>query len=59
LTSLRVKVSIVYFETSPEEAHRRNAERERPVPERAMTRMLEHWEPPDFTECQDLQIVLT
>ena len=55
----RVKVSIVYFETSVEEAHRRNAERERPVPEKAMTRMLAHWEPPDLTECHDLQIVLT
>ena len=58
-TFYRVKVTIVYFETSLEEAHRRNAERERPVPERAMTRMLEHREPPVLTECHDLPIVLT
>jgi predicted kinase len=55
----RAKVSMIYFETSAAEAHRRNAERERPVPERAMARMLEHWEPPDLTECHDLEILFT
>jgi predicted kinase len=54
----RAKVSIIYFETSSAETHRRNADRKRPVPERAMARMLEHWEPPDLTECHDLQILL-
>jgi predicted kinase len=58
-TDYRAKVSMIYFETSAAEAHRRNAERERPVPKRAMARMLEHWEPPDLTECHDLEILFT
>ena len=55
----RARVSIIYFETSAMEVRRRNAERERPVPGRAMARMLEHWAPPDITECHDLQVLLT
>ena len=55
----RARVSIIYFETCAAEARRRNAERERPVPERAMAGMLKHWQPPDLTECHDLQILLT
>ena len=55
----RARASIIYFETSATEVRRRNAERERPVTERAMARMLEHWAPPDLTECHDLQVLLT
>ena len=55
----RTKVSIIYFETSAAEVRRRNAGRERPVPERALARMLAHWQPPDLTECHELQILLT
>lgn len=53
------KVTIRYFETAAEEADRRNRRRERPVPEGAMARMLDHWEPPDPTECHNLAVQFT
>jgi predicted kinase len=49
--------SIIYFETSAVETHRRNAGRERPRPEQAMPRM--HWEPLDLAERHDLPILFT
>jgi predicted kinase len=52
----RAKVRIVYLETSERELRRRNADRTRPVPEKALTRMLDHWEVPDLTECHDLVV---
>jgi len=50
----RAKVTIVYLETGERELKRRNAARARPVPDKALTRMLDHWEVPDLTECHDL-----
>jgi len=55
----RAKITLRYFETSEKEAARRNAARERPVPARALERMLDHWEPPDLTECHALEVRLT
>lgn len=55
----RAKVSMVYCETSPAEALRRNRERPSPVPDRSIARMLDHWEPPDLTEAHALQVVAT
>ena len=55
----RAKVRIVYLETAESEATRRNQSRARAVPSQAITRMLDRWEPPDLTECHDLEVVLT
>lgn len=55
----RAKVSMVYCETSAAEARRRNRERPSPVPDKAIARMLDHWEPPDVTEAHELQLVIT
>ena len=55
----KAKVRIVYLETAEAEAARRNRSRARPVPSQAIARMLDRWEPPDLTECHDLEIVLT
>ena len=52
-------VSIVYAETSPTEQARRNSERLDPVPGKVIERMLRRWEPPDLTECHQLEIVLS
>jgi predicted kinase len=54
----KTKVSIVYLEAPEAELERRNAARERPVPRAALERMLDHWQPPDSTECHNLDIVL-
>ncbi len=56
--SYRAGIRIVYVETGPEEAMRRNRARVRPVPEAAIGRMLERWEAPDLTECHALDVVL-
>ncbi len=53
----RAKVTIVYCETSEPELSRRNAARDSPVPAKAVTRMLDHWQPPDQTECHALEVV--
>jgi predicted kinase len=55
----RAKVSIVYLETNEAEAQRRNTKRDRPVPAKALERMLDHWEPPDLTECHELIVEIT
>lgn len=55
----KMRVRIVYLETSEPELAERNAARERPVPGRAIERMLDHWEPPDRSECHELEIVLS
>jgi predicted kinase len=55
----RAKITVRYFETSEAEAARRNAARDRPVPARALERMLDHWEPPDLTECHALDVRIT
>jgi predicted kinase len=55
----RAKVTIVYLETGEAEAARRNSARERPVPAKALARMLDRWEPPDLTECHELVICTT
>jgi predicted kinase len=54
----KAKVTIIYFETSENEARRRNAKRTSPVPETAIARMMDRWEPPDLTECHNLQVVI-
>lgn len=53
----RAKVTIIYCETTPAEARRRNRERKSPVPVKAIGRMLDHWEPPDLTEAHEVRIV--
>jgi predicted kinase len=52
----RAKVTIVYLETGEGELKRRNAARAHPVPDGALTRMLDHWEVPDRTECHDFVV---
>lgn len=47
-------VSIVYCEASLGEIERRNNERHRPVPPRALERMLSLWEPPDRIEAHQV-----
>jgi putative nucleotidyltransferase with HDIG domain len=55
----RAKVRIVYCETDEPETLNRNGKRQRSVPTKALIRMLDHWEPPDLTECHDLEVVLS
>jgi predicted kinase len=44
------RVRIVYLEVPPAEQRRRNAARPVPVPEAALERMLNSWEPPKINE---------
>lgn len=44
------RVRIVYLETPADEQQRRNAARPDPVPDQAMKRMLDHWQPPAVNE---------
>lgn len=53
----RYKVTIVQCEVGADEQHRRNAARERPVPQAAIARMLDHWEAPDLSECHGLSLI--
>ena len=55
----KAKVNMVYLESAEAEVNRRNDSREQAVPAKAIARMLDRWEPPDLTECHDLEIVLT
>jgi predicted kinase len=55
----KAKVRIVYLEAPEAEAARRNRSRTNPVPEAAIARMLDRWEPPDLTECHALDVMLT
>jgi predicted kinase len=59
VASYRAKVTIVYLETGRSELERRNCSRMRPVPERALSRMLDRWEVPDLTECHALTVAIT
>jgi predicted kinase len=52
-------VQIVYCEAGEAECRRRNRARERPVPERAIARMIARWETPDLTECHELELMLS
>lgn len=53
------RIKIRYFETTPAEQERRNLARTNPVPYGAIERMIARWEPPDLTECQELEISAT
>jgi len=55
----RAKVRVVYCEAEEQEIFKRNEARQRPVPAKALARMLDHWEPPDLTECHALDVVLS
>ena len=57
-SSYRAKTTIIYFETTEVEARRRNATRERHVADKAIARMMGHWEPPDVMECHDVRVIL-
>jgi len=57
--SYRAKVTIAYVETSAGELMRRNSARARPVPDKALERMLDRWEVPDLTECHALVVGLS
>lgn len=52
------RVRIVYLEVPPDDLHRRNAERESPVPASAMEHMLWHWTLPDRTEAHDVRYLV-
>lgn len=54
----KAKVRIVYLEAPLDEAARRNRARASPVPDAAIARMLDRWQPPDLTECHALDVVL-
>ena len=54
----KAKVRIVYLEAPERERVRRNLGRRNPVPDKAIARMLDRWEPPDLTECHALDVVL-
>lgn len=51
------RVRIVYLEVSLEEQRRRNAARRDPVPESAISRMLDNWEPPKINEAHQVDWV--
>ena len=53
------KVRVVYCEAEEQETLRRNEARQRSGPAKAFARMLDHWEPPDLTECHALDVVLS
>ncbi len=53
----KARVHIVYVEAPHNVVHTRNRARERPVPDKAMTRMLEKWEVPSRTEAHDVKWV--
>jgi predicted kinase len=55
----KAKIRIIYLEAPAQEAARRNVRRATPVPAAAIARMRGRWEPPDLTECHELDIVLT
>lgn len=50
------RVRIVHCDASPEQLQARNGARPTPVPARALTKMLEHWQTADVTECTELVI---
>ncbi len=51
------RVKIVYVEVPEERLRRQNRERERPVPDAVVDRLLDRWEVPDLTEAHDVQYV--
>lgn len=53
------RVEIVHVEAARETAWRRNSEREEPVPERVVERMLRRWEPPTVLEAHEVRHVVT
>lgn len=55
LAAYRARVRIVYLETSAPELRERNRSRPRPVPEKAIERMLGRWEVPDLTEAHQVE----
>ena len=55
----RARVKIVYVETTASEQSRRNSERSAAVPAKAIERMLKRWQPPDLTECHQLDVELS
>lgn len=50
------RVRIVHCEANPEQIDARNRARQKPVPARALTNMLERWQTADVTECTELVI---
>jgi predicted kinase len=50
-----VRIHIEYLEVGPSEQRRRNASRQRAVPESVVRRMLERWEVPDLTEAHEVR----
>ncbi len=53
------RIRIVYLETDPATQRQRNAARARPVPDTAITRMLERWEVPDLTQAHSVEWIVT
>ena len=52
-------IDVVHVETTPENLHRRNRARARPVPVDAIARMLERWTVTDRTEAHRVRLVQT
>ena len=51
------RVRIVHLEAPADRLFNRNSTRDDAVPQAAVERMLDRWEPPDLTECHDLEQV--
>ena len=56
-TSYRARVHIAYLEASPDALRARNAARPEPVPQRAIEKMLDHWEVPTCDEAHQLTVI--
>lgn len=55
LRDYRASIRIVHCEVSAIDLERRNSQRENPVPAVAIEKMLGQWEPPDWSECHNLE----
>lgn len=53
------RVRIVHLEAPPEVLRERNVGRPRPVPDKAVQRMIERWEVPDLTEAHEVELIAT
>ena len=53
------RVEVVHVETSNREGRRRNRDRDRPVPDEAIERMVRRWEPPTALEAHSVIQVVT
>lgn len=57
--SYNARIRIVYVEQSAEKLYQQNRERQWPVPEAALAKMLERWEVPDLTEAHQVEWIVS